>query len=143
MFASKPKPCDCGANWHTAWQCPSRKKPMKRSTKPLQAKKPMNKVGKIGKALAKQSREWREENPPNHEGYYICYLCGRWILAELMNLEHPDSKARHPEFRFVKGKLRPACGECNEDKGSLGEQEYLEKMDKKHGEREAGFDSWI
>jgi len=78
----------------------------------------MNRVGKIGKRLSAQSKQWRIDNPPNHEGYYICYICDVWIPADEMNVEHTKSKARHPEFRFDKGKLKPACGECNEDKGS-------------------------
>jgi Pyruvate/2-oxoacid:ferredoxin oxidoreductase delta subunit len=97
-----------------------------KTTKPLKAKKRMNKVGKIGKALAKQSREYRKENPPNHEGYYTCYLCGKWIPANEMNPEHTKSRARHPEFRFDKGKLKPACGICNEKKRSMEVEEVRE-----------------
>lgn len=113
MLRSLTKPCkNCFRLGHTAFNCPDKPR------KPLAAKKPMKKMGKIGKALAKQSREWRAENPPNHQGYYICYLCLKWIPADEMNVEHTKSKARHPEFRFIKGKLRPACGSCNEQKGS-------------------------
>lgn len=85
-------------------------------------------MGKIGRALSQQSHEWRDENPPNHEGYYICYLCGKWILPEEMNVEHTKSKAHHPGLRFDKGLLRPACGDCNEKKSSLDIDEYLEKL---------------
>lgn len=93
----------------------------------------MNPIGKIGKNLAAQSRQYRKENPPNHEGYYICYLCGRWILPEEMNVEHTKSKTRNPGFRFDKGKLKPACGPCNESKGSLDDDQYLEKLKRKNG----------
>lgn len=89
--------------------------------KPMRAKRPMKKVGRVGQKLIDQSKQWRQKNPPNHQGYYVCYMCGRWILPEEMNVEHTKSKVRHPELRFDEGKLKPACGDCNEKKGSNDE----------------------
>lgn len=62
--------------------------------------------------------EWRRLNPPNHQGYYICYMCGKWITPEELNVEHVLSKARHPELRTVLDNFKPSCPDCNAKKGS-------------------------
>lgn len=108
---------ECTTLGHTAFNCP------RRPRKPLKAKKRMQPIGKVGKALAKQSRDWRADNPPNHQGYYVCYLCGRWIKPDELNVEHTKSKTRHPELRLDKGNLKPACGFCNKEKGSKDYEE--------------------
>lgn len=114
-----PKPCKyCKGLGHLAFGC--RKRP----------KKPMNKTGRISKLNAKVGRQFKKENPPNHEGYYECYYCKRWVPPELMNPEHTDSKARHPEERTNQKKLVIACTPCNEAKGSLSAEEYIERLKK-------------
>lgn len=62
--------------------------------------------------------EWLIENPPNHQGYYICYICGRWIPAEEITLDHIISRSRAPGKRYDKTNLAPACWSCNGLKGS-------------------------
>lgn len=107
---------------HTAFNCPSKPR------KPLHTKKRLNPIGKIGRALAKQSRQFKRETPTNHEGYYECYLCGRWITPEETRPEHVKSRSHHPEHRFNKENLKPACDPCNEAKGSMDVDNYLEKV---------------
>lgn len=75
-------------------------------------------IGKVGKATMAATAQWRKDNPPNHQGYYICYICGKWITPEELNVEHTKSKARHPELRTDQSKFKPCCSDCNEKKGS-------------------------
>jgi len=78
--------------------------------------KPINKVGKQGKKTASAVAKWKKTQKPNHEGYYTCYLCGKWV--PYLEAEHKLSKARHPESRTDPNNLAPVCSECNEKKRS-------------------------
>jgi hypothetical protein len=113
MQGLKTKPCKlCGGNSHTTMQC------FLQPRKQMKPSKPMKPQGKIGKKLSAQSQQWRKDNPPNHEGFYICYMCDKWITPEEMDVEHTKSKARNPQHRFTKELLKPSCGTCNALKGS-------------------------
>jgi hypothetical protein len=98
----------------------------------LVAKKRMRKVGKIGKALIKQTHEYLADVPPPYYCIYCIFL--GWDMPPLepgtVNVEHTESKARHPELRFVKDNLAISCPFHNEDKKSLDIDEYLEKLTK-------------
>ncbi len=101
----KTNPCkQCGSVWHTAWQCP------------LLPRKAMNKTGSVQKKTAQAVANWKKTQKPNHQGYYQCYICGRWI--PYLEAEHVKSKVRHPELRTDMDNLRPVCDPCNEKKGS-------------------------
>lgn len=102
--------------------CPGKPRTTLRSTKP------MRKIGKYGKINAQVSREFRKNNPPNHEGYHVCFYCGKWIEPEAMAPEHTNSKARHAEDRTDQSKLVKACSICNEQKGSLSADEFIAKL---------------
>lgn len=78
----------------------------------------MRQEGKIGKQWKKTRREWIKLNPPNHEGYYVCWICSVWVPAEEMELDHIKSRTRFPKLRFVLTNLAPSCHTCNQDKGS-------------------------
>lgn len=100
-------------------------------TKPratIQTTKPMRKIGKYGNINARVSCEFRKNNPPNHQGYDECFYCGKWIEHAVMNPEHTNSKARHPEDREDQSKLVKACPVCNEQKGSLSAEEFIAKL---------------
>lgn len=93
----------CGKEGHYAYQCFLNRKAIKP-------------IGRVQKATNIAVAEWKATQEPNHEGYYICYLCGKWI--NYLVAEHTQSKVRHPESRTDKTLLRPVCNPCNERKGS-------------------------
>ena len=66
---------------------------------------------------------WFEQNPPDRDGYWNCYLaispyCKKRVNRRNINLEHVRSRARYPEFKYDIDNLRPACSPCNKLKGS-------------------------
>lgn len=76
----------------------------------------MRRIGKQGAKTASAVAKWKKTQIPNHEGYYTCYICGKWITY--LMAEHVKSKARNPELRTIPENFRPVCAECNEKKGS-------------------------
>lgn len=77
---------------------------------------PLKKMGKVGRQTANAVAKWKRTQKPNHQGYYECYICHKWI--PYLMAEHTKSKARHPEFRTDGSKLKPTCDACNAEKGS-------------------------
>lgn len=120
-----PKPCKfCGGLGHLAFGC------RKRPKKPLKTKKRMKPLGKIGKALAKQSEDFKTELKPPYLCFYCQYLGIDYPLEiEFVNAEHTQSKARHPAMRFVKEGLAISCPGHNEQKGSMDIEEFLIILD--------------
>lgn len=93
-------------------------------------RKAMKRLGKVGKQWLEDRAVWVTNNPPNHEGYWECYLrisprCLGWIDVDQLNVEHVKGRKRHPEERRNQSNLKPACGPCNELKGSRD----LEELD--------------
>lgn len=84
-------------------------------------------LGKKSKEWLKFRRRWMKNHPPNHEGYYTCYICGKWVKPLDMELDHVLSRSRHPELTFDEQNLKPSCHDCNYAKGSLSLEEYLNK----------------
>lgn len=89
----------------------------------------MRKLGKIGKALVEQSKQFVEENDPP----YLCVYClvigiDVPLLPGEFDVEHGESKTRHPDKRFEKTNLYVGCKFHNEDKGSKDIDEYIEKL---------------
>lgn len=78
----------------------------------------LQKNGKYGKQWLATRKTWFRKNPPNHEGWYECYICGKWIKPYETTLDHVKSRSRHPELRFVQSNLKPCCYDCNREKGS-------------------------
>ena len=80
----------------------------------------MKQNGKQFKLWQKVRREWVKLNPPNFQGYWICYLCNKWIDKYELTLDHviPKSNAINYSARHDDGNLRPCCGTCNTEKGS-------------------------
>ncbi len=85
-------------------------KPGKRVKQP----KPLKALGKVGKARAKDRRTKLKAEPANHEGYFVCYICGGWF--EQVDLEHVKDASTHPELRHDPGNHRWACRGCNLEK---------------------------
>lgn len=109
----------CGSSLHWASQC---------------IKNPKRKIYHIGKhsnirsKLQNARRVWFRKNPPNHQGYYVCYLCKKWLAPIETELDHVEPRSRRPDLRFELKNLRPACHACNTAKGSLYLEEYLGKQ---------------
>lgn len=80
--------------------------------------KAIPRVGKIGKEWLRVRRKWVKDNPPDHAGYYYCYLCGRAMAQPEMTLDHVVPRSRRPDLRFSGDNLRPCCYTCNNSKGS-------------------------
>lgn len=61
-------------------------------------------------------REWVKDNPPNHQGYYVCALCGKPLHFSDMEVDHIDGRLGD---RLVdKANLQPTHAWCNRKKGS-------------------------
>lgn len=91
--------------------------PLKKSTKPIA------KVGKQGKKTASAVEKWKRKQKPNDQGYYVCYICGKWVTY--LRAEHMKSKARHPELRTVESNFAPVCDPCNDAKRSKDYEEMI------------------
>jgi 5-methylcytosine-specific restriction endonuclease McrA len=125
------KPCRfCGLTGHFPYECRlnpkkiiKRNAPIRRSNKPLK-RSPLKKVGKQTKQWLITRATWIRRNPPPIEGrYWECYLrihpwCPVRIDIEHLTLDHVVARTRDPSKRFNQANLRPACGYCNDMKGS-------------------------
>ena len=107
---------DCGRSiivWSTAQtRCPACQKKRSKAKPP----KAIRKVGKQGKKTAAAVDKWKRKQKPNHQGYYVCYICGKWI--EYLTAEHMLSKARHPSERDNPDNFAVVCHDCNREKAS-------------------------
>lgn len=96
----------CDSTDHTLFYCP---------TKP---KSTLVSNGKFYQKFYAVKRKWYKDNPPDHSGYYYCYLCGKALTKKETELDHILSRSRHPELRYELNNLKPSCHECNFKKGS-------------------------
>lgn len=135
-----PKPCkQCGSIGHTAFNCPKKpKKPLTQNKGLSRSTKPMRKLGRIGKALVAQSAQFRKDHPGSQQCFYCEYI-GIIALIDDYNVEHPYSKARHPDMRFDYDKLIVACNAHNKEKCSLDIEEYLHILDEQKLRRKNGW----
>ena len=83
----------------------------------------INPIGKQTKQWLVTRATWIRKNPPNHQGYWICYLqihpnCPKFLTDNTLTLDHVVARTRDQSKRFEQGNLRPACAPCNEMKGS-------------------------
>jgi len=83
----------------------------------------MKRLGKVGKQWIADRKEWISNNPPNHQGYWECYLkiapdCLGSIDIDQLTLDHVVSRTRSPDKRRNQTNFKPACGPCNQLKGS-------------------------
>lgn len=74
--------------------------------------------GKISKAWIKTRREWIKANPPNHQGYWYCYICRQWVHETDMELDHVEPRGSGGVEKNRMGNLRPTHATCNRLKGS-------------------------
>jgi len=77
-------------------------------------RKPIQRVGKQGRKTINAVAKWKRTQKPTHEGYFICYICSKWV--PYLEAEHVKSKARHPNRRTDPTNLKPTCDDCNRKK---------------------------
>lgn len=68
--------------------------------------------------LTRIRKRWRKLNPPNHQGYYTCALCFRWVHESEMSLDHILPRSRRPDLVLEITNLQPTHYLCNSKKGS-------------------------
>lgn len=78
----------------------------------------MRQIGKVGRLRIKTKAAWRKVNVPNHQGYYLCGICGRWVHELEMELDHIDPSSHAPERLTDFTNLQPTHHSCNSKKGS-------------------------
>ncbi len=64
-------------------------------------------------------KEFLELNPPNHEGYYECHWCHKWVHYTEITVDHVIPRSRAPQLRYEHSNLVVCCGQCNIEKGSV------------------------
>lgn len=104
----------CDTIGHTKFYCPDRSTLLKNRTRT----KNMTKWGKYTSKWNHTKKRWRKLNPPNHEGYYECYICKVWVLSSDIEVDHIVPRSRAPELRYEMSNLAPCCHSCNFKKGS-------------------------
>lgn len=87
-------------------------------------------MGKIGKKLAAQSKEFIADYKPP----YLCVYClvigyDNPLMPEEIDVEHGNSKRMHPDQRFAKANLYISCKFHNKDKSSMDIDKYIEKIE--------------
>lgn len=75
-------------------------------------------MGKEHDEWIKTRKAYLDAHPPNFEGYYVCYLCGIWVLEKEITVDHIIPRSRAPHLRHVWSNLALCCGSCNNAKGS-------------------------
>jgi len=64
-------------------------------------------------------RGWLKDNPPNHQGYYVCYLCEQWVSKDEVSIDHVEPRSgTSKEIVNSYDNLKPTHGICNYNKGS-------------------------
>lgn len=115
----KPKPCKhCHSPYHTSLMCFNNpKKPIKKST--FQPKERAWLESNLTRA------KWMKQNPPSHEGYWMCIVGGGAMTKHSLTLDHDIPRSRAPEKKHDLKNLNPMCNFHNNDKGSRSLEEYL------------------
>lgn len=79
----------------------------------------LQKHGKKDREWRKVRAAWIKENPPSHEGHYVCGICGKTVHIDDMELDHIEPRSGSPESMYDFSNLQPSHGwPCNRLKGS-------------------------
>jgi 5-methylcytosine-specific restriction endonuclease McrA len=134
---TKHNPCKtCGSLGHGAWYHKPRR--ALRARQPMRRSKRLRPLGKVGTRLAAQSKNFLAGLEPP----YLCVYClvlgyENFLEPEWVNIEHGQSKTRHPDRRFDRTNLYISCQFHNRDKGSLDIDQYIAKLRKEQHEQRA------
>lgn len=60
--------------------------------------------------------KWREKNPPNKDGYYTCWICGKPVHMDKVSFDHVAPVAQYPEYAKDLSNIKPSHGFCNEQR---------------------------
>ena len=63
-------------------------------------------------------QKWKKNNPPLDNGCYVCGICGYFVAAEEVTLDHITPRSNKPSEVFTEGNIQPAHSSCNSWKGS-------------------------
>lgn len=123
-----PKPCKwCEGTDHTSLMCFRRPRPL------LKTRKAIHKFGPTAAKMMEAYNEWLQQNPPDKNGEWDCYLpvhhplCPRKLTIETLTRDHVEARSRRPDLKFDPKNFRPASYWCNQAKGSLTVEEYAER----------------
>lgn len=83
----------------------------------------MRRIGKKTKQWLAFRKKWLRHHLPNHQGFYECYICLKWVRQDEVELDHVKSRSRHPELVFDEDNIKPICHDCNTRKGSKDYEE--------------------
>jgi len=133
-FCHDPKPK------HFPYQCQANPKAALKYRQGLK-RSPLKKVGKQTKQWFITRATWIRKNPPDENGYWYCYLqIHPWCTPKLtidrekldygvgmLTLDHVVSRTRDGSKKFSQDNLKPACGFCNDMKGSKSLDEVKPK----------------
>ena len=126
------KPCKfCGGMGHFSYMC-------RDNPKNSWSNRSIKQNGKYAKQWMVTRATWIDRNPPPIEGkYWICYLqihewCPVKLTEKTLTLDHIVSRSRDPSLRFAADNLKPACGYCNNEKGSRSLEEVMASKGKRN-----------
>jgi 5-methylcytosine-specific restriction endonuclease McrA len=108
----------CGHTGHFEFACFAKPK------KPIKAAKRIKRIGKVTSKWIETRNKWLEQNKAE---YYVCHYCPTIMTRSQLTLDHYKSRGRHPELRYVLHNLVPCCAPCNQEKGSLNGDEFIQK----------------
>jgi hypothetical protein len=75
--------------------------------------RPMKQIGKVGRESLATRREWVKQNPSDHAGNWICWICGQAVHKSEMKLDHRLQRSTHPQLRSDLSNLSPSHEVCN------------------------------
>lgn len=86
-------------------------------------KKPMKRMGKVGKEWLDTRNEWIKQNPPNHQGLWQCAIrispqCLGWVDIDQLQVDHIKARSKRQDLRNEQSNLQPSCSYCNSEKSS-------------------------
>lgn len=96
----------CNSTKHTSFYC---------NQKP---RKPLPRQGKNTLAWQMARKKWLKKNLPNHQGYYLCYICHKAVPDYEITLDHVIPRSARPDLKYNFDNLQPCCFSCNSEKGS-------------------------
>ncbi len=104
-------PCKwCSSPNHTQFYC--KKKPRK----PIPFESPKSK-----KKRMKTRALWYQQNPPDENGTWLCYLqisslCPKSLTKETLTMEHVQPRVKAPELKYVVENIRPSCNKMKDSR---------------------------
>ena len=78
----------------------------------------LNQIGDDTREWLKFVAQWKKDNPPLDNGCYLCGICGRWVFADEVTLDHIIARSKAPSRVLDPTNVQPAHYTCNSWKGS-------------------------